>query len=323
MENNEQEMNIFQVMNRIGRAIGDFFCWIFSLFGNLVRLMYKYKWFFWVLVALSVATGCYLRRDKEKIYRAQMHLRINDGELFIYKNLVRQLNEYAMAGDVEGLADAMGTTVEVTSNICGFEVFHVIDMNCDTIMDLVDYEFDVDMGDTVNVIVPDQMVLRAKIKSIELCEEIQKGLLSYFSRNDYLSSLNISRLASLEDREWMFHNALVNLDSLQKVDYFKNGGPIMEFASEYEEKKPFITTKRQMYYNDMKELFDINEEIAVDLSTNLEVVTVISNLQREEKLENATWKIVLFVSALGLLIFIIGALYWDNREKIEKYLKKE
>ena len=97
----------------------------------------------------------------------------------------------------------------------------------------------------------------------------------------------------------------------------------MEFASEYEEKKPFITTKRQMYYNDMKELFDINEEIAVDLSTNLEVVTVISNLQREEKLENATWKIVLFVSALGLLIFIIGALYWDNREKIEKYLKKE
>lgn len=321
MENNEQEMNIFQVMNRIGRAIADFFRWILSLLGSLVKLMYKYKWFLLVLVALSVGTICYLRRDDDKIYRAQMHLKINDGELFVYKNLVNQLNEYACASDVEGLADAMGTTVEVTSKICGFEVFHVIDINNDSIMDLVDYDFDVPMGDTTNVIVPDQMALRVKLKSLDLCEEIQKSLLGYFSNNDYLSSLNISRLASLEDREWMFHNALVNLDSLQKVDYFKNGGQILEFASKEQENKPFVTTKRQMYYNDMEKLFEINEKIAVDLSTNLEVVTVVSNLQREAKLENATWKIMLFVSSIALLIFIIGALVWENREKIDSYLK--
>jgi hypothetical protein len=250
-----------------------------------------------------------------------MHLKINDGELFVYKNLIKQLNEYALSSDVEGLADVMGTTVEVTSKICGFEVFHVIDINNDSIMDLVDYDFDVPMGDTTNVIVPDQMALRVKLKSLDLCEEIQKSLLNYFSNNDYLSSLNISRLASLEDREWMFHNALVNLDSLQKVDYFKNGGQILEFASKEQEDKPFVTTKRQMYYNDMEKLFEINEQIAVDLSTNLEVVTVVSNLQREEKLENATWGIILFVSSIALLIFIIGSLVWENREKIDSYLK--
>jgi hypothetical protein len=321
MEYNEQEMNIFQVMNRIGRAIAGFFRWLLSLVGSLVKLMYKYKWFLLVLVVLSIGTICYLRRDDDKIYRAQMHLKINDGELFVYKNLIKQLNEYALSSDVEGLADVMGTTVEVTSKICGFEVFHVIDINNDSIMDLVDYDFDVPMGDTTNVIVPDQMALRVKLKSLDLCEEIQKSLLNYFSNNDYLSSLNISRLASLEDREWMFHNALVNLDSLQKVDYFKNGGQILEFASKEQEDKPFVTTKRQMYYNDMEKLFEINEQIAVDLSTNLEVVTVVSNLQREEKLENATWGIVLFVSSIALLIFIIGSLVWENREKIDSYLK--
>ena len=321
MEYNEQEMNIFQVMNRIGRAIAGFFRWLLSLVGSLVKLMYKYKWFLLVLVVLSIGTICYLRRDDDKIYRAQMHLKINDGELFVYKNLVNQLNEYARASDVEVLADVMGTTVEVTSKICGFEVFHVIDINNDSIMDLVDYDFDVPMGDTTNVIVPDQMALRVKLKSLDLCEEIQKSLLNYFSNNDYLSSLNISRLASLEDREWMFHNALVNLDSLQKVDYFKNGGQILEFASKEQEDKPFVTTKRQMYYNDMEKLFEINEQIAVDLSTNLEVVTVVSNLQREEKLENATWGIILFVSSIALLIFIIGSLVWENREKIDSYLK--
>jgi hypothetical protein len=53
----------------------------------------------------------------------------------------------------------------------------------------------------------------------------------------------------------------------------------------------------------------------------LEVVTVVSNLQREEKLENATWGIILFVSSIALLIFIIGSLVWENREKIDSYLK--
>lgn len=320
-----QEMNIFQVMGRIGRSIKNFCMSILSLLGLVARMAYKYKYLFLVFLALIVGLCVYQRRDSAKIYNAKMHLLINDGNLFLYESLLQQLSEYPLREDPEGLAEAMNTSPEIASKLYGFETFHAIDFNNDSIMDIIDYENEVPYGDTAQVIVPNQIIVRAKMSDLSYCEDVQKALLAYFSANDYLSSLNISRLSSLEEREWMFHNALLNLDSLQKVEYFKMAAPsyAMEFASEKQKNKPFVTAKRQMYYEDMKKLFDINEEIAVDMSTNLEVVTVVSPLQPESRLKNPTWKIVLFTTLLGMFLFTLIAYAWDNREKINNYLKGE
>ena len=319
-----QEMNIFQVMGRIGRSIGNFCMSIVGLMGAIARLAYKYKYLFLVCVAAIIALCVYQRRDAAKQYCADMHLLINDGDLFTYENLLHQLSEYPLREDVEGLAEAMNTSPEVASKIYGFESFHVIDLNRDTIMDFVDYEEKVAYGDTSKMIVPTQIVVRAKLNDLSYCAEVQKALIAYFSANDYLSSLNISRLSSLEEREWMFHNALLNLDSLQKVEYFKSvPSYAAEFASEKERSKPFVTAKRQMYYEDMKKLFDINEEIAVDMSTNLEVVTVVSPMQPEKKLKNPTWKIILINTLLGIFAFALIAYGWDRRKKLMDYLKQE
>lgn len=149
----------------------------------------------------------------------------------------------------------------------------------------------------------------------------RKPCSTFFAKNNYLSSLNISRLSTLEEKEWMFHNALINLDSLQKVELLQGPNYSMEFASQKERNKPFMSTKRQMYYEDMKNLFDINESIAVDMSTNLEVLTVVSDLQPERKLDNPTWKIILYTTIFGFIMFLIVALLVDNRKAISSYLK--
>ncbi len=319
----QQEMNIFQVMGRIGRSIGRFFCSIASMFGEIARLAYKYKYLFLIFLALTIALCVYQRRDEAKMYRAQMYMLINDGDVFTYNAMLEQLSQYPMRNDTEGLAEAMDVSVEVASKIYGFQLFHVIDINQDSVMDFVDYKHDIDLGDTLNYIMPNQAVVRAKLNDLSCCEEVQKALLAYFSKNDYLASLNIARLSSLEEREWMFHNALMNLDSLQKIELLKGPSYAMEFASKRQESKPFMTTKREMYYNDMKALFDINEKIAVDMSTNLEVATVVSNMQPEYKLENPTWKIVLFTSLLGFILFALSAFVWDRKDQIVSYLKNE
>lgn len=82
-----------------------------------------------------------------------------------------------------------------------------------------------------------------------------------------------------------------------------------------------MSTKRQMYYEDMQNLFDINQSIAVDIMTNLEVLTVVSDLQPERKLDNPTWKIVLSTTILGFILFLIIALLVDNKKAISSYLK--
>ncbi|MBO7635326.1 MAG: hypothetical protein J6S89_01985 [Paludibacteraceae bacterium] len=322
MDNTEpQEMNIFQVMARVGRSIGKFFCFIFSLVGKFAQLAYKYKALFLFFIILIVGLSIYQRRDRAKMYRAKMHILINDGDVFTYKTLLDQLSEYPKREDTEGLARMLNVPDSIAAKIYGFEGFHVIDINNDSIMDFVDYDNDVDLGDTSNVIVPNQMVIRAKLNDLSCCEEIQKALFDYFAQNNYLSSLSISRLNTLQEKEWMFHNALLNLDSLQKVEFFQGPNYSMEFASQKDRTKPFMTTKRQMYYDDMKKLFDINEEIAVDMMTNLDVMTVISDLQPERKLENPTWKIVLYTTILGMILFAIIALILENRKKMIAYLK--
>ncbi len=322
MDNTEpQEMNIFQVMARVGRSIGKLFCSILSLIGKFAQLAYKYKALFLFFIVLIVGLSTYQRRDRAKMYRAKMHILINDGDVFTYKTLLDQLSEYPKRDDIDGLAAILDISPEIASKIYGFEGFHVIDINNDSIMDFVDYKNAIDLGDTSNVIVPNQMVIRAKLNDLSCCEDVQKALFNFFAKNNYLSSLNISRLSTLEEKEWMFHNALINLDSLQKVELLQGPNYSMEFASQKERNKPFMSTKRQMYYEDMKNLFDINESIAVDMSTNLEVLTVVSDLQPERKLDNPTWKIILYTTIFGFIMFLIVALLVDNRKAISSYLK--
>lgn len=327
MANNEQqeekEMNIFQAMNRVFRAIGNFFLSILSGFGKLAQLAYKYKYLFLTFVALIVATTFFMRRDKAKVYQAEMHIQINDGDRFIYENLIKTLNDYTRRNDVEGLANILNTSSEVAGKINEFETFNVIDIHKDSTIDFIDYKNDIKFGDTMNVILNDHIVVRAKISSTDICEELQKSILYYFTNNNYLTSLNIARLASLEEQEWMFHNALLNLDSLQKVDYFKKElKTVAEFSPVFSD-KPMLAAKRQMYYNDMKKLFKINQDIAVDLSANLDVVTVVSDLQPIYKLSNPTYKIVLLCGGIGLLIFFLIAAILEYRERMVKYLENK
>ena len=56
MDNTEpQEMNIFQVMARVGRSIGKLFCSILSLIGKFAQLAYKYKALFLFFIVLAAA----------------------------------------------------------------------------------------------------------------------------------------------------------------------------------------------------------------------------------------------------------------------------
>lgn len=330
MENNEQqeEMNIFQVMNRVGRAIGGFFKSIFSYIGEFCRLMYKYKIVFLVLFVFAVGSlAVYLRRESKAAY-AQMHVVINDGNMFVYENLINQLNGYLVTRQVDGLANALGITSELASKLQSFRYKHVIDENKDSIADWVDYTDAVGCGDSI--VMKNQFILQVRMTSLDDCAEVQKSLVSYFSKNDYLASLNIARLASLEEREWMFHNALLNVDSLQKVDFFsKDPHYKMEFASKNEEDKPLLTTKREMYYDHLKNLFDINEKIAVDLSANLEVVTIVSDLQPCRVYGLADYSYVMFVKSpmgkmfIGIVVIILALVLFDRRKRVLKYLKEE
>lgn len=327
MENNEnQEMNIFTMTSRIGRAILGVIKGILSVFGYVLRTIYQYKFLFLIIAVLAIASSLYEAREDNHTYEGFLQLKLNDGDALLYKTLVHDLNEYAKGEDPEGLAQQLDVPIDVAARIVKFDAHPVIDKYRDTTVDYVDYKNKADLGDTIEFALKDQLVISARIKGIEEFETVQKALVAYFSNNKYLESMNISRLKLLEEKEWMFHNALINVDSLQKVEYFKNpGGNILEFSSINEKKAsvPFLKSKKQMFYNDLEKIFEITGEIESDMAANLEVVTVLSDFHPVKSPVNSFKKLIVYKGILGLILFMAIALIWHNKKDIKRYLKKE
>ncbi len=327
MENNEnQEMNIFTMTSRIGRAILGVIKGILSVFGYVLRTIYQYKYLFLIIAVLAIASSLYEAREDNRTYEGFLQLKLNDGDALLYKTLVHDLNEYAKGEDPEGLAQQLDVPLDVAVRIVKFDAHPVIDKYRDTTTDYIDYKNKADLGDTTEFALNDQLVISARIKGIEEFETVQKALIAYFSNNKYLESMNISRLKLLEEKEWMFHNALINVDSLQKVEYFKNpGGNILEFSSINEKKAsvPFLKSKKQMFYNDLEKIFEITGEIESDMAANLEVVTVLSDFHPVKCAVNSFSKLILFKGSIALILFMAIALIWHNKKDIKKYLKKE
>lgn len=327
MENeNNQEMNIFTMTSRLGRAIYGVIKWILSILGYILRAAYQYKSLFLAFVLLTIGFSLYESREDNRTYEGYLHLKLNDGEAVLYKSLVNDLNKYSKKKDVEGLAKELDVTEDLAARIVKLDAHSVIDKYRDSIVDYIDYKNSVPVGDTVDFAVPDQLVISAKIKGIEEFKSLQEALQKYFSKNDYLVSLNIARIKLQEEKEWMFHNVLMNLDSLQKIEYFKNpGGNYLEFSSLNEKKAsvPFIKAKKQMFYDDIQRLFEITGKIEEDMAANLDVVTVLSDFHPVKAPVNSLPKLLLCNGLIALVLFLAVAMIWRYKKNINRYLKKE
>lgn len=324
--NNNQEMNIFTMTTRLGNAIFGVIKGILSAFGYILRTIYKYIFVFAIFAALAIASSLYEAREDNHTYEGFLQLKLNDGDAILYKTLVHDLNEFARNEDPMGLAKQLDINDEIAVKIVKFDAHPVIDKYRDTTIDYIDYKNQAPLGDTTEFAVPDQIVISARIKGIEEFDKVQTALVKYFANNKYLESLNISRLKSLEEKEWLFHNALMNLDSLQKVDFFKSpSGNVLEFSSVNEKKSsvPFIKARRQMYYEDLQKLSKITSEIEADMAANLEVVTVLSDFHPVKSPVNSFKKLILYKGLVALILFMIIALLWDKRKQIHEYLKRD
>ncbi len=327
MENgNNQEMNIFTMTSRLGRAIYGVIKWILSILGYILRAAYQYKLLFLCFALLAICFSLYESREDNRTYEGYMHLKLNDGESVLYQTLVRDLNEFSKEKDAEGLAKELDVSEDLAARIVKLDAHHVIDKYRDSTVDYVDYKNNVPLGDTIDFAVPDQLVISARVKGIEEFAQLEEALKKYFSKNDYLVSLNIARIKLQEEKEWMFHNALMNLDSLQKVEYFKNniGGNYLEFSSINEKKAsvPFIKAKKQMFYDDIRKLFEITGKIEEDMSANLDVVTVLSDFHPVKAPVNSLLKLLLRNGLIALALFLVVAMIWRHKKNIRHYLSK-
>lgn len=317
MEDNK-EMNIFTMFGKIGMYLYTFLRWVGAYIGKMLQLTYRYKFLCVIFFAIATALAIYQTTGDRKIYRGDMTIAINDGNSFQYAEMVNSLNQYVKDLDNKGLSQTLNISEEIAKEVCFIKPYFLIDMNKDSICDMVDYDESCQASDTSNVRLKDGLVISVGMKSIDHYNEMEDALMEYFFDNQYFQDLNIARIAYLSDLQKSLDNDFQTIDSLQKIEYFQNNKAGVNILKDFQ-----LNTDKQMFYFNKVDILRKKNFIATELTAKQDIAVVTAKFQPTNKAVNGEASAIGRNILYSYLIFILLALFLKNKKEIMDYLKEK
>ncbi|HNW57104.1 MAG TPA: hypothetical protein PKM69_04985 [Bacteroidales bacterium] len=307
-------------MRRWSRALGRAFL--------IVTVFLLKRWLpLGLSVILGVGTSYLLKVTTPSSYTSDLVLRnntisnadnnVSNADMISYIN---RLHTYCKENNKIALGNSISVSPTQVNNINDISAYWIIDKGNDGIPDLVDFNDNHNVYDTVNVRMQDRLDIRVKIKSPQELTNVQNGIISFINsdslfqqRNRIKTRQNLELLARLD-------YDILQLDSLQKVKYFEetrnmrpqNGGQMI-FLQEQ---------KTQLVYSDIYALYSRKQALESEQSLYKGIVTVLSEFSIPSKRDNGgfyyTKRIVPLFFGLTLLILILLA----NKKKLNEVYNK-
>lgn len=315
MEENK-EMDIFTMFNRMVSGLYSLLKKVGGIVGKALQLTYKYKALCALFIIVSSSLAIYQTTGDRKVYKGDMTISINDGNSFQYAEMVNSLNKYAKDLDHEGLAAALDLPSEIANEVRFLKPYFLIDMNKDSLCDIVDFKREFRASDTSNVRMHDGLVISVGMSSTEHYEEMEAALIEYFIGNQYLQDLNTARVNNLSELEQSLENDFNLIDSLQKIEYFQkntNGINIMKNLQ--------VNTDKQMFYFNKVDILEKKMEISTKLTVKQDIVTVTSRFQPTKKSVNRPVTTLCCYCGISYALFLLLALLLKNKSVIMDFLK--
>jgi hypothetical protein len=218
------------------------------------------------------------------------------------------------------MVHAISIPKEQINNITDIRAFWVIDYSHDSIPDIVDYNNNHDIYDTVNVRMQDRLDIRVKVKDSQELDIVRNGLINFINADSLLQRKNRIRLRQNLELLTRLNLDISELDSLQKVKFFeetrnmqpKNGGQLV-FVQEY---------KTQLIYKDIYSLYKRKQILETERDLYNDITTILSDFSIPSKRTNGgsyyAVRVVPVFFILTLLILIILA----NKTKLKEVYKK-
>lgn len=201
--------------------------------------------------------------------------------------------------------------------------FSVIDYNCDSTIDMVDYKHKIGVGDTTIMHDHIAMQFRIKRRNISKLPEVSEALMTYLNSNPTLQSAYEAYLPTL-DREVRFnHDQIEKLDSLTSAFYFNNNPSEQLFYKNTKDGEGIFLGERRIHLF----LDNIYAHIAhtgvVDQRKQLATapVVLVNNFVIDPKPVNAPLKCVVLFGLVGWLLGAFLALIIEQRKSISAWLK--
>lgn len=314
MENqNNNEMNLFDLIVMFCRAIKRFFVWCGISLLHLVRFSIQNIWIILAFVVASGILGFIFTQPQHTTYKGSATVLFVQESSPLIHDYIKRIDLYSgnknMSAEL-GMPDSLAKSIEE------IKAYNWIDYKNDGTPDKVcKSESDKILSDTNNVIMNDRVYLQVKAKGMYNMRDIQAWLQQYFDQRAELTPLTEHGRMGLQARINAYTNEIVRLDSLATYEYFNNQSNKLEAKNGV-----VMSNGRQLYYEDILKLIDKRSTTEAELNMRTHNINfqndIIVTSASPRWLRFAIWVMVGYI--LGALL----ALAIKNRLQIADYLKE-
>lgn len=311
-ENEVKEIDLLELFRLMGNGIKNAFLAVIKAILFLVVFGFRKAHWISIFVIIGVLLGLAFHSFTKSAYSSGMIIQPNgilSTDLIDYLN---DLTDICKSHDHLALAHALEITDSSAQKIKTVEAYPYIDVNMDGVGDYIDFENEYNPKDTTQQIIRNRCYLRIQLYESQPKEYLQKGILNYVKKNEYMVQLNQIRKNELYEQIEQTEKEIAKLDSLQNKEYFKEdnsqavpistGGYIV-----YTEKD------KKMYYRDKLALIKNKQNLEKEYELIQGPITVIKNMSELAVEENPKLEIIVkfgfWFGIFGFLVLLFTSHY--------------
>lgn len=220
MEQQQREMNLFDLCKLFFQWIGRCFVGLWHLFAQMLRLTFRQWWIVLIVMVASIALGLYYSRPAKRMYKVNAIATLNGVTKDIVRNEFVGLNNASPKVQHQTLTQKLGLPWENAGTLSRFKAFDVIDCLGDSIVDFIDYKDNVTRMDTNYVHMPYMLALQFCTTDPNMVPSAEEAILQYLNSQPYIQRLYEAYRSDLEREVRFHHEQIEKLDSLTSVFYF-------------------------------------------------------------------------------------------------------
>jgi len=317
-ENNSKEINLLQLLQLFFNWIKTTVQHLFKFIGFTIQLLYRHLILTAIIVFLCLSFGIYLSRPEARIYKAEALAMIYGSDAQTVREISKQLENSDPGIKTTSLINKLELPDSVVKNIVGFHSYYVIQYLKDGIAVTVDYADNYSQKDTMYVKMRDRVYMRILTKKPNQVPLIEKAVLKYFNANELLKTHFDNAKNQLTQQIRISKLELARVDSLAKVNYFKENNQQLRFN-----KNSLVVgeQQKQLFYNDLLRLQDIISSAQSGLENFKQPVEIPSNFVVNPLPINGMFKYIISCFVFALIISIIIAGFIENSKNIGNFLK--
>lgn len=318
-DNNSKEINLLQLITIVFDWLKQIGIRIINLFGHILQLSFRRKITLIIVIAVCVAVGQYMARKSARIYKAEAMAMIYGSDAQTVKEVSRQLENSLSSNNLISLATKLSLPDSVANNIAEISSFYVIDFMKDSVADVIDFENNHSLTDTMNVKMRDRLYLRLKTKNIAQIPQVQAALLNYFNNNKVLKSQYETKKNEFIQQIKICDSELMRIDSLAKVSYFKENEKQLSFDNN---KLLVGEQRKQLFFGELLRLQELKSAAQNKLSNYNQPVELPASFVVNPMPLNGRFKYCLYSILIGYILGLLVAVFFENHKKLFSYLNR-